>query len=218
MLPEPISRSLSHENRIHTFAAALAAAVTQKYGSFFTLGKQSMDVTSLNHLHAITLELDNEGLLDCVDRHDETILISETHQNSLYAPEDSIRNPDALANFEVRMRSVRNSIPEQEPYGSQLDVRYQRCSSSVPDKADNSNFAKNLGLLGRKLRNADKDITRKEREIDRFSPITPLARLLNCREISIKTICLESNGDDFLVPGLGANGAPRLLTRMNKRV
>jgi len=33
----------------------------------------------LNYLDAVTLELDNEGLLYRLDRHDETVIISKTH-------------------------------------------------------------------------------------------------------------------------------------------
>ena len=58
-----------------------------------------MRKTRLYHLHAITLELDNEGLLDCVDGYNEAFFTSKTHQNSFYAAENTVRNPDALANF-----------------------------------------------------------------------------------------------------------------------
>ena len=41
---------------------------------------ESIDAKNyLNYLDAVTLQLDNEGLLDCVDRHDETVFVSKTH-------------------------------------------------------------------------------------------------------------------------------------------
>lgn len=88
---------------------------------------------------------------------------------------------------------MRNSILEQEPHPVQLAVGNRCCSAPVADKPDDSNFAKNLNFLRKKLGRTDEDLAGKEWEIDQLSWVTPLPGLLNCREIPLQVICQKAD-------------------------